>query len=226
MSEPDSHAYHWHNRVYTRAELLSDAIVHWAALTVALAAVPVLITLTAVWHGNTVGVVGVSLYGVTLIAMLGASLAYNHIARPTWRDLLARLDHSAIYLKIAGTYTPISLLSGAGGGLLAGIWSVALAGTVGTFVIARQSLAVAVALCLAMGWAMVFGGQDVLARLSAPVVAMMIGGGVLYTLGVAFLMWDRLRFHNTIWHVFVVAASTIFFVAIFVTVAQTAPRPQ
>ncbi len=105
---------------YSRAELLSDAVVHLAALLAALVAVPVLITLAAVWHGNAGTLTAVSVYGATLVAMIFCSLLYNHLPRPDWRDWLRRLDHSAIYLKIAGTYTPFAVLTGAGTGLLAG----------------------------------------------------------------------------------------------------------
>lgn len=210
------------HREYSRLELVTDAVVHLAGLILALGAVPVLITLTAMWRGDAPGIVGVSLYGATLIAMLLASLAYNHLKRPDWRDMLKRLDQSAIYMKIAGTYTPFALLSGVGQGLLAVIWSVAGLATIGNFVIARRPMLLGVAICLAMGWAVVIGGQDLIAHLSGPVFVLMLAGGILYTLGTCFVLWSRLRFHNTIWHVFVVAGSILFFVAIFLHAAQTA----
>lgn len=209
-------------RTYSRHELVSDAVLHWAALACALAAVPVLIVMTALWRGSDAGLVGVTLYGVTLIVMLGASLAYNHLPRQDWTELLKRIDHSAIYLKIAGTYTPFALLSGAGGTMLAVIWTVAVVASVGNFVVPRRPLAVGIGICLGMGWAVLIGGQDLLARISTPVLVLMLVGGSLYTLGTLFLVMDRWRFHNTIWHGFVVVASTLFFVAVFLHVAQTA----
>ena len=109
-TEPDADAPPKAGRPYTRGERISDAVVHLAALTVALAAVPVLITLTAIWHGTFTGVLGVTVYGICLIAMLTASLAYNHVMHPGWQDRLRRLDMCAIYLKIAGTVTPFALL--------------------------------------------------------------------------------------------------------------------
>ena len=208
--------------VYSRPELISDAVVHIAALVLAMGAVPVLITLTAVWHGAAPSVLGVSLYGATLIVMLGASLAYNHIPRPDWKRLLLKLDQSAIYMKIAGTYTPFSLMSGAGRGLLAAIWAVALIASVCNFVLPRRPALLGIGICLAMGWAVVVGGQDLIAELPTSVIVLMVVGGALYSLGTFFLMWDRLRFHNTIWHVFVVAASVEFFVAIFMHSAHSA----
>ncbi|MHA6347130.1 PAQR family membrane homeostasis protein TrhA [Roseivivax sp. CAU 1761] len=207
-------------RAYSRAELLSDALVHLAGLVLALAAVPVLITLTAIWRGDALGIAAVSVYGVTLIAMLVCSLLYNHLTRPGWTDLLRRLDHSAIHFKIAGTYTPFALFSGTGTGLLTVIWTVAAAATaLSCWMRARPGL-LGVGIGLGMGWAVVVGGQDMLAALPVPVVALMIAGGLLYSGGTAFLLAERLRYHNTIWHGFVVAASTLYFVAIFLLAAS------
>lgn len=207
-------------RAYSRAELVSDALVHLAGITMALAAVPVLIALTAVWRGDLLSVGAVALYGVTLIAMLVASLSYNHLPGQRFRELLRRLDQSAIYLKIAGTYTPFALLSGVGAGLLAAIWAVAGLACSLTFLLRRRPTGLAVAVCLSMGWAGLVGGRDILAALSTPVLSLMVAGGILYSLGTPFLLAGRLKFHNTIWHGFVVAASIVFFVAVFLLAAQ------
>ena len=208
-------------RAYDRQERVSDAAVHLAGLTLALGAVPVLITLTAIWHGTATGVLGVSIYGVCLIAMLSASLAYNHVYHPGWQDRLRRLDMSAIYLKIAGTVTPFALLSGAGATFLGAMWTAAVVATATVFLRRRRSSAVSVGIGLAMGWAVLLGGGEVIATVSWPVLILMIAGGVTYTLGTPFLLMERVRFHNTIWHVFVVAASVIYFVAVFLHAAQS-----
>ncbi|WP_055083362.1 PAQR family membrane homeostasis protein TrhA [Jannaschia donghaensis] len=202
------------NRPYDRAELVSDAVVHIAGLILALAAVPVLITLTAVLRGDATGILAVSIYGATLIAMLSASLAYNHISHPDWQDRLRRMDLSAIYLKIAGTVTPFGLLSGTGNTFLAAMWTAAVVATVTTFLRRRRSTALSVAIGLSMGWAVLIGGGEVIATTSWPVFALMLGGGLIYSLGTPFLMMERMRFHNAIWHGFVVAASVVYFVAV------------
>ena len=209
------------NRRYSRAERISDAVVHLAALVLAIAAVPVLITLTGLWQGGLPGTIGVAVYGVTLIAMLTASLLYNHLPKPDWTDLLRRLDHSAIYLKIAGTYTPLALLSGRGLPILGFVWGVAILATVGNFLVRHRATWVSILICLGMGWAVVLGGRDLLSVLSTPVMVLMVVGGLLYSFGSAFLLASRLKFHNTIWHGFVVAASSLFFVAIFLQAAAT-----
>lgn len=206
-------------RPYSRAEFASDMFVHLAALVLALGAVPVLITLTAVWRGDAAGIAGVSIYGATLILMLTASLLYNHVGRPRWSALFRRLDMSAIHLKIAGTYTPFALLSGAGSGLLTVIWTAAAGAMALTLFVRSLPSGVAVGLCLALGWAVVVGGQDIIAALPMSAIVLMVVGGVLYSVGTPFLMVSRLPFHNTIWHGFVVAASIVFFVAIFLVAA-------
>jgi hemolysin III len=208
-------------RPYSRGERVSDAAVHLGAITLALGAVPVLIGYVATRHGTLTGTIGVSVYGICLIAMLSASLAYNHVYHPDWSDRLRRLDLSAIYLKIAGTVTPFALLSGTGAPFVAAMWTAAVVATATAFLRRRRSTALSVGIALAMGWAVLLGGRDVIATVSWPVLILMVTGGVLYTLGTPFLLAERLRYHNTIWHAFVVAASVIYFVAVFVHAAQS-----
>lgn len=206
-------------RVYSRAERASDMIVHLAAIVLALAAVPVLITLTVIWRGDAAGIVGVSVYGGTLLLMLTASLLYNHLPAPHWTGFLRRLDMSAIHLKIAGTYTPFALLSGSGLGLLTAIWSAAAGATLVTMIRRHLPAGAAVLMCLCSGWVVVVGGRDLLGSLPLSATVLMLLGGLLYSVGTPFLLASRLRFHNTIWHVMVVAASIVFFVAVFLVAA-------
>jgi hemolysin III len=118
------------SRAYSRAEYVSDAVVHVAGLVLALMAVPALVVAAALLRGDTPALVGTVVYGVALILMLGCSALYNMIPRPDWGWLLQRLDHSAIYMKIAGTYTPFTLITGQGLALTAGLWGAALLGIV------------------------------------------------------------------------------------------------
>jgi hemolysin III len=207
------------SRNYTRAEYLSDAIVHVTGLTLALIAVPALIVAASLLRGDAPTLAGTAIYGLALILMLGCSALYNMVRRPDWAWLLKRLDHSAIYMKIAGTYTPFTLISGQGLALTAGLWGAALLG-IGLKVADPVRFRWAgLALYLGMGWVGVLAGGALLAALPGPVVALMVAGGLLYTLGVVFYLWDRLPFHNTIWHVFVLAASAVFFAAVALLIA-------
>lgn len=207
---------------YSRAEHLSDAVVHVSGVVVVAVAVPVLIGLALVLRGDAGAVVGTSVYGVTLVAMILCSALYNTLGRRRWAGVLRRLDHSAIYAKIAGTYTPFMLLSGGQGGWwLAGLWAAAAAG-IGLKIASPDRLRwLALALYLGMGWVGVLAGGSFLATLSAPVLALIVTGGVLYTVGVVFYLVERLPFHYTIWHVFVLAASLVFYAAVTVHVVQT-----
>lgn len=207
---------------YSRAERLSDAVVHVAGLVAVLTAVPVLITVAAFLRGDLTAVFAVSVYGAALVAMILFSALYNMIAHPGWAWLLKRLDHSAIYLKIAGTYTPFTLLSGHGLWLLAGLWGAAFAGVGIKLASPDRFRGAAIALYLAMGWAGIAAGGGFLAALSGPVVALIVTGGVLYTVGVVFYLLERLPFHYTIWHVFVLAASGVFYAAVTVHLVQSA----
>ncbi|MEM0936414.1 MAG: hemolysin III family protein [Pseudomonadota bacterium] len=207
---------------YSKAERLSDAAVHLVALVAAVAAVPVLITLAAFWHGGASAITAISIYGATLILMIACSALYNGFPTASLNWLYQRLDHAAIYFKIAGTYTPFTLMTGQGGWLLTGLWGAALAGS-GIRIFGPGRLKwIAFVLYLAMGWAGVLFGWSIFAALSAPVLALMLTGGILYTVGTVFLLWERLPFHNTIWHVFVMAATAVFFVAVTMHLSQTA----
>lgn len=203
---------------YSRAEWLSDAVVHVAGVSLVLMAVPVLIVVTVIERGDLAAVSGVSIYGAALIAMLACSALYNIGVRFHWgaaREwLFKRLDHAAIYVKIAGTYTPFTLLSGHGVGLTLGLWAAALAGVALKLISPYRFRWLALGLYLAMGWAGVIAGQALLAALPMPVVVLMLVGGALYTGGVVFYLWERLPFHNTIWHVCVLAASLVFYAAV------------
>ena len=208
---------------YTPAENRSDAVVHVLGLIAALMAVPVLITLAVTLHGDARAVLGASLYGVALIAMLLCSALYNMTWEVRRKAFYRHLDHTAILCKIAATYTPFMLLSGGGGGwLLPGLWGAAITGA-GMRIMAPDRFKVAaVALALGMGWAGLFAGPDFFAGLSTTVIALIVTGGSLYTIGVGFFLFDRLPFHYTIWHIFVLAASTVFYAAVMLHLVQTA----
>ncbi len=210
--------------VYSRAELLSDAAVHVAGILSALIAVPVLITLSVVWFGDPGTVLAASVYGATLIAMFCCSAVYNMVAQPGWKNMLRRIDQSAIYLKIAGTYTPFAVMTGTSAGLfLTGVWSGALIG-VSLIVLSPSRVRWAsLALYLGLGWAGLVAGQQMIAALSPAGYGLILTGGILYTLGLVFFLWERLPFHTTIWHVFELAATWIIYAAILVELWGRAP---
>lgn len=210
-------------RLYSWAEDLSDAVVHIAGLAVVCIAVPVLIVLAALQRGDLTAMVGTSVYSGGLIAMILCSALYNMVRRPGWAWLLQRLDHAAIYLKIAGTYTAFVLLAGQGGMLALVVWAAAGVGVLLKAISPERFRPVALALYLGMGWAGVIGGGDLLAALPGVVVGLMLAGGAIYSLGVGFYLWQGLRFHYTVWHICVLAATLVFYAAVLVAVISEAP---
>jgi hemolysin III len=210
--------------VYSRAELWSDAAVHVAGILSALVAVPVLVTLAAVWVGDAGTVIAALVYGTSLIAMLICSAVYNMVPLADWKDFLRRIDQSAIYVKIAGTYTPFAVLTGTHAGFfLTGIWGTAIAGA-SLILLSRARLRWAsLALYLGLGWAGALLGAELLAGLSPAGHGLILLGGCLYTLGLVFFLWERLPFHNTIWHLFVLVASFIVYAAVVVELWGRAP---
>jgi hemolysin III len=210
-------------RPYSRAEYISDAAIHVLGIGFALIAGPILVTLAAIRVGDATTVTAVAVYAATLLAMLTCSALYNMIRLPHWADRLRRLDQSAIYFKIAGTYTPFVVLFPGTPGFLAGIWATAIAGASIIIFSARKRTLVALTLYLGLGWAGVVWGQPLIARLSSTGIVLLLTGGILYTGGVAFLLWHRLPFHNTIWHVFVLAATCVCYAAIAVELLAAIP---
>jgi hemolysin III len=206
---------------YSRAERISDGVVHLIGVSLALIGVPLLIVLTVIFRSGPGAVVGASVYGLTLIAMLSFSALYNMVDSARWSGLLRRLDHSAIYMKIAGTYTPFVLMSGVQGtGLLTSLWGAATFGSFLKILAPGRFRWFALALYLAMGWAVLFAGGPILAELPWTVLVPMFAGGIAYTAGVGFYLHSQLPFHNTIWHVFVLVGSILFFIAVAALIAN------
>ena len=207
--------------VYSRLEYVTDAVIHVSGIALALIGAPILVTLAAVWIGDSGIVTAMVVYAVCLVAMLTCSALYNMITHRDWNDMLRRIDQSTIYLKIAGTYTPFIALTGAqAGGLLAAIWGVALAGASMILFARGRVRFLSIALYLGLGWAGVIGGAEFMGQLGTPALILLVIGGSLYTGGVAFLLWERLPFHNTIWHVFVLAATAVCYSALLVELVR------
>ncbi len=202
------------NRAYSRAEYLSDAVVHGLGIGGALVAGPVIVGLSALWIGDPGLVTAFAIYAITLLAMWVCSALYNLVQREEWTAGFRRLDQSAIYFKIAGTYTPFIALASGSMGFLAGIWTVALAGASVILFSKRSYIWLAILLYLSLGWAGTVLGGPLLTGLTPLTLGLLIAGGLSYSFGIIFLMWHRLPFHNTIWHIFVLAGTGTCYAAI------------
>lgn len=201
---------------YDRAELIADGVVHGIGVFGGLIAATVLVVLTAVYAtGFEVAVV--SIYVAGLLAMLVLSATYNlwPVSRAKW--VLRRFDHSAIYMLIAATYTPLimqmkhNIFAVA---LLTGVWCVAIAGIVLKLRWPGRFDRLAVVLYLALGWSVVMIYDSVATSLPTAALVFVIAGGILYSLGVVFHAWRRLRFQNAIWHGFVLLGAGCHYTAV------------
>jgi hemolysin III len=202
----------------TPAAKCADLVVHVMGLTLALVGGIVLLTL-AVMKGSISQVVGVSIYGAGVIAMLAFSTAYN-FAKPQYRPVLRRLDHAGIFLMIAGSYTPFTLnLSGAWGpGMTAAVWSIAALGALGKLFLTGIDRKFWVVVYLVLGWLVVVALKPMVESLAWYAMALLVTGGVLYSTGVIFYVNKKLKFCRAIWHGHVVAAAAAHWTAVLLGV--------
>lgn len=205
------------DRPQSAAEEIANSLSHGLGFLVALAAAPVLIVATA-RQGNTANIVGASVFAVTMV-MLYLSSAVYHAAPPSrTKHLLAKLDYSAIYLFIAGSYTPFALgvLEGPWGWTLFGlVWALAAIGLTLKILDRLSNQWLSTGLYLVMGWLVVIAAVPLLERASPAGVAWLLAGGVAYTTGVAFFLTDaRIKFGHFVWHLFVLAGTTCHFFAV------------
>ena len=203
-------------RDYDRAEIAVDAVVHATGLLLGVVGAAILVASAARSPGSD-GLPLSIVYVAGLLAMLSFSAAYNlwPISRIKW--FLRRIDHSAIYLLIAATYTPFIVMMKSGPrayGLLAGIWMVAAAGIALKLALPGRFDHLSIALYLLLGWSGVMLYKPVIAALPASTLWLLAAGGLFYTLGVIFHMWESLRFQNAIWHAFVVLAAACHYTAV------------
>jgi len=203
------------HRRQTPGEEIANSISHGVGFLAALAAMPVLIV-GAMQHGLA-GVLGVVVFAGSAALLYLASTLYHALAPTRARDVLRIIDHSAIYLLIAGTYTPFTLgvLRGPlGGTLLALIWGLALAGvalkSIGGIRYPRLSTAV----YLAMGWMIVAAARPLWTLMPAWGLFWLTAGGLLYTAGVGFYAASRIRYSHFVWHLFVLGGTTCHFIAV------------
>lgn len=199
---------------------LANALTHALGVALALAGLAVLVTLASL-HGSPRRVISYSIYGVTLVLLYAASTAYHGIRLPRAKRLLRTLDHLAIYLLIAGTYTPFALISlrGAWGWSLLGmIWALAAIGVVFKLFFTGRFPRTSTVAYLAMGWLALIAIRQLFAHLPPKGLVLLFAGGLCYSVGVLFFAFDhKLRFNHAVWHLFVLAGSACHFFAVVVS---------
>lgn len=209
---------------YDRAETIADAVVHVLGIALAIAGAAVLLVI-AVNHADVSQVTAVAIYLAGLMAMIGCSAAYNLWPLTPVKWWLRRFDHSAIYVLIAATYTafvlPMTAQSGGAAPLAILIvqWLAAGIGIALKLFFPGRYDRAAIALYLVMGWSGLFVIGPMAAALAPVTLALIVAGGVLYSAGVIFHVWQSLRFQNAIWHGFVLAAAVCHYGAVLSSVA-------
>lgn len=196
-------------------EEIANAVTHGAGLLASLIALPLLV-LAAAGRQDALYVAGCSVFGATLVALYATSTLYHAIPYPRAKQVLRVLDHSAIYLLIAGTYTPFTLgvLRGAWGWSLLGIvWTLAGLGILFKTLVGFRFPRVSTLLYVLMGWMAIVAIRPLAAALPAAGLAWLVAGGLLYTGGVAFYVW-RARYSHTVWHLCVLGGSACHFMAV------------
>ncbi|MGH8455593.1 MAG: PAQR family membrane homeostasis protein TrhA [Stenotrophobium sp.] len=212
-------------KLYSFGEELAHAITHGLGALLGVAGLAVLVA-RATLYGNARAITAVAIFGAAMVLMYTASALYHSIPLPAAKRVLRAVDHSMIYLLIAGTYTPFNLVTlyGAWGWSLFGVtWGLALAGVIFKIFATGKFEKLSLAIYLGMGWCVVIAIKPLLHALPTGGLILLLAGGLSYSGGVAFYVWERLRYHHAIWHVFVLGGTVFHFFAILFYVLPAPP---
>ena len=203
-------------RPLTQAEIVADGIVHAVGLVVAIGAGTALLS-TAILHTAPAEAPALLVYVLSLVTVLSVSLAYNLWPVSPVKMHLAKFDQAAIFLFMAGTYTPfLAIINDTPSGtmLTVFVWGAALIGIALKLLVPHRFGRLAILLYLAIGWSGIFVFQTLATELPAASLWLLLAGGIVYSLGIIFHLWEKLSFQNALWHVFVVAGASLHLLAI------------
>ena len=207
---------HWRREFHrTRGEEWANGISHLAGSIFGVVAL-VLLCVWAALYGNATAVVSSAIFGSTLVILYNSSTLYHLIKSHRVKEIFQIFDHISIYLLIAGTYTPFALLAlkGAHGWWVFGIvWGLAIVGILLETVF-RKLQRLSLLIYLGMGWIIVFFFKPLLSNISTPALALLVAGGVSYTVGVIFYAMDKVPYMHTIWHFFVLGGSVCHWISV------------
>jgi hemolysin III len=201
------------------ASMRADLVAHVVGLGLAVIGGATLLVLALGLNGP-VQAASVLIYVAAFVAMLALSAAYN-FSRLRWRPVLRRLDHAAIFLMIAGSYTPFTTQRLHGDwavGMTAAVWGLALAGAAAKLFLPGLGRGFWVGLYLGLGWIALIALQPIVSGVSAPTLALLAAGGLVYSAGAGIYLLKRLKFRRAIWHGHVVAAAALHFAAVLIGV--------
>lgn len=203
-------------RPFTLAEVVADGVVHIVGLVTAIALGAIILAFAFIETAPTEAP-ALAIYLGSLVAVLSVSLAYNLSPISPLKSWLARFDQAAIFLFIAGTYTPfLAIMGGSATTILLGtfVWGASIVGIALKLIVPERFGRLAIVLYLAIGWSGIAVFQSLGANLPPATLWLLLAGGVVYSAGIVFHLWERLKFQNVLWHVFVVAGAVLHLVAI------------
>ncbi len=201
-------------------EEIANTLTHGFGLLLSVIGLIILVTMASV-KGDVLTIASAVIYGLSLIVLYAASTFYHGATSPKAKENLQLLDHCCIYLLIAGSYTPfmlIALRGTFGYGLLAFVWTFAVAGIAAKVFFHKRFRAASVASYIVMGWVAVFAVQPLYNALGFSAIALLGAGGLAYTFGTVFYGWESIKHHHAIWHLFVLGGSVFHFLAIAIYV--------
>lgn len=202
---------------YTVGEEIANAVTHGVAALLSIAGLAVLVAFAVLYSGSPKVVAAVSIFGASMVFLYTASTLYHSIPNPRAKKVLQYLDHSMIYVLIAGSYTPfclITLQGYTGIALLCAVWLIAIAGISLQAVLLHKADWINCLLYLSMGWLAVFVIDPLVSTLDSTGLALLVAGGLAYTVGVVFYIFERIPFSHAIWHTFVFAGTTLQFLSV------------
>ncbi len=205
---------------YSFGEEVANSVTHGVGWLLSVVGLAILVTFAAV-TGGALRVASCAVFGATLVLLYAASTLYHALPSERAKHIFRVLDHSSIFLLIAGTYTPLSLVAVGGPwgwSLFGAIWALAATGVLlNTFAHGRWRW-LSITLYVSMGWLVVIAIRPLVASVSTGVLVLIVAGGLAYTLGLVFYGWRRLPYGHAVWHVFVLAGSVLHYLAVFFAV--------
>lgn len=210
------------DRKKTSGEEIANSITHGIGLVLSIAGLGTIVTLATI-YGETVHIVSSSVFGATLVFLYAASTLYHAVQEPKVKQIFKVVDHCAIYLLIAGTYTPFTLVSlrGNWGWTLFGIiWGLTVFGIIFKIFFVNRLNILSTFIYLFMGWLALIAINPILAQVPVSGILWLVAGGFAYTFGVIFYLLDRVPYYHTVWHLFVLAGSVCHYFAVVHTILQ------
>ena len=203
---------------YTVGEEIFNSVSHGVGALLSIAALVLAIIAAVLWQGTSIAVISAIIYGMALIVLYMSSTLYHALTNVTAKKVFRIFDHSSIFILIAGTYTPIMLVSLAdinwGVIMCLVLWGLTALGVVLNSLSIERFKVVSMILYVGMGWAAVFAGKFLLDRIALPGLVMILIGGLAYTGGLFFYGMKKFKYMHSVWHLFVLAGSVVHFIAI------------